>query len=165
MGTTATAAGVLDGAAFVAQVGDSRGYLARDGVVTQLTRDQSLVQRLVDAGALTEEEAESSGHASVILQAVGVQPEVEVELVRQPLLPGDWLVLCSDGLHRVVPGEEIGRILTHGDGPGPACDELVRLANERGGPDNITVVAAHMTAAGPAPPGPPPPEPAGDGPP
>jgi serine/threonine protein phosphatase PrpC len=153
MGTTATAAGILGGYLFLAQVGDSRAYLVREGVATQLTRDQSLVQELIDSGALSEADAETSQHRNVILQALGVLPKVKVDLTYQELRRGDTVVLCSDGLFRTVQREEIA------DAVGAAsvddiCPRLVSLANERGGPDNVTVVVARIEGRGVLPPSP-----------
>jgi protein phosphatase len=147
MGTTATAAGIMEGFLYVAQVGDSRAYLVRRGRAVQLTRDQSLVQELVDAGTLTEEEAERSGHGNVLLQAVGTEPRVRVELTYQEIRRGDVVVLCSDGLFRVVRPEEIAAA-AHPADAAVLCEELVRTANERGGPDNVTVVAIRADGAG-----------------
>jgi serine/threonine protein phosphatase PrpC len=152
MGTTVTAAGVLDGFLLLAQVGDSRAYLVRSGVATQLTRDQSLVQELIDAGALTEDEAESSEHRNVILQALGVAPDVQVDLTYQELRRGDTLVICSDGLFRTVQRQEIAQAVAGSDHLQAVCDRLVALANERGGPDNVTVVIARVDGPGLEPP-------------
>jgi PPM family protein phosphatase len=144
MGSTITAAGVMEGQLFIAQVGDSRAYYVRNGTITQITRDQSLVQQMIDAGAMKPEEAERSAHGNIILQALGVKPVVEVDLTSQQVRRDDYLLLCSDGLHRVVsPGEmaeSVGRL----GSPHLVCEELVDLANERGGPDNVTVVCAHF---------------------
>jgi len=148
MGTTATVAGVLDGCLYLAQVGDSRAYLVRQGVATQLTKDQSLMQRLVDAGELTEEEAEHSERRNIILQALGPDPKVKVDLTHQDIRRGDVLVLCSDGLSGQVKREEIGQIVTQASDLSAACDRLIALANERGGPDNITVVMARFDGDG-----------------
>ena len=142
MGCTVTAAGVLGGFIYIAQVGDSRAYLSRGGVTTQITRDQSLVQHMLDAGAIRPEEAEHSAHANVILQALGVNPTIEVDVTYQELCRGDSLVLCTDGLHRVVRTEEITDSIHRHTEPTAICDELIDLANARGGPDNVTVVAA-----------------------
>ena len=98
MGTTTTAAGVFQGALYLSQIGDSRGYLIRQGRIAQITKDQSLMQRLVDAGELTEEEAAVSERRNIILQALGPDPHVKVDLTRQELRRGDMLVMCSDGL-------------------------------------------------------------------
>jgi PPM family protein phosphatase len=148
MGSTVTAAGVLDGMLYLAQVGDSRAYLTRGGVATQITRDQSLVQNMIDAGALSPEEAEHSAHGNVILQALGVKPAVDVDVTFQALCRDDVLVLCSDGLHRVVRPEEVAGTIGRVADPAGICSELVDLANQRGGPDNVTVVAARFAGIG-----------------
>ncbi|HET9726248.1 MAG TPA: protein phosphatase 2C domain-containing protein, partial [Gemmatimonadales bacterium] len=110
MGTTVTAAGVNGQDLYLAQIGDSRAYLVRNGEAIQLTKDQSLMQRLVDAGELTEAEAETSERRNIILQALGPEPRVKVDLTQQPLRKGDLLVLCSDGLSGQVKREEIGEL-------------------------------------------------------
>jgi serine/threonine protein phosphatase PrpC len=148
MGTTATVAGVFGTGLWLAQIGDSRGYLARDGEVIQLTKDQSLMQRLVDAGELTEEEAEQSERRNIILQALGPDPKVKVDLTHQPLRRGDTLVICSDGLSSLVRREEIGELLREQRELPSACSALIDLANRRGGPDNITVVIARFDGEG-----------------
>ena len=144
MGTTATAAGVLADHLYLTQVGDSRAYLIRKGRAHQLTKDQSLMQRLVEAGELTEEEAAQSERRNIILQALGPDPKIKVDLTHQSLRKGDVLVLCSDGLSGQVKKEEIAAIAGTADDLVDACDRLVSLANERGGPDNITVVIARF---------------------
>ena len=106
MGTTVTAAGVFGEDLYLTQIGDSRGYLVRGGTAIQLTRDQSLMQRLVDAGELTQEEAEQSERRNIILQALGPDPRVKVDLSRQVLRRGDTLLICSDGLSGLVKREE-----------------------------------------------------------
>lgn len=148
MGTTATAAGVLGEYVYFAQVGDSRAYLVRDGAAVQLTRDQSYVQELIDAGRMTEEEAERSEHANKILQALGAASTVSAVITHQQLRRGDVIVLCSDGLSRVVPRDEIAAAVSSMTDPAALCSTLVDLANERGGPDNITVVAAAFDGPG-----------------
>ncbi len=145
MGTTATAAGVLGKDLILAQVGDSRAYLIRNGEAVQVTKDQSLTQRLIDAGEMTEEQAEESAHKNIILQALGPEPNVFVELTVQELRQDDTLVLCSDGLTGNVKGNEIARVVTAHPEPADACTELVSMANARGGPDNITVVVARFS--------------------
>lgn len=145
MGTTATAAGVLGTHLIMAQVGDSRAYLIRNGEAVQLTRDQSLTQRLVDAGEMTEEEAERSERRNIILQALGPEPNVVIELTIQELRLNDVLVLCSDGLTGTVRGDEIAKVVTAHPEPADACSELISMANDRGGPDNITVAIARFT--------------------
>ena len=148
MGTTVTAAGIFGGDLYLTQIGDSRAYLVRGSDAVQLTKDQSLMQRLVDAGELTEDEAEQSERRNIILQALGPDPRVKVDLTHQPVRRGDTLILCSDGLSGVVRREEFAQI-TH-DHPDLAalCSALIDLANSRGGPDNITVVAARFDGEG-----------------
>jgi len=148
MGTTMTAAGVVGEVLILAQVGDSRAYLVREGETVQLTRDQSLLQHLVDSGQLTPEEAEQSGRRNVILQALGPTPGIVVDLSRQRLCRGDALVLCSDGLSGVVRREEIGLLVAEDRDPSRICEDLVALANERGAPDNVTVVVARFDGEG-----------------
>src|SRR5207248_8700778 len=112
MGTTTTAVGVLGDRFFLSQVGDSRAYLIRQGQAVQLTKDQSLMQRLVEAGELTEEEAAKSERRNIILQALGPDARVKVDLTHQEVRRGDILVLCSDGLSGSVKKEEIAEIAT-----------------------------------------------------
>ncbi len=145
MGTTATVAWVFPGGVRIAQVGDSRAYLVRGERSEQLTRDQTLVQKWVEEGRLTPEEAEVSPRRHVLTGALGAGPTVEVEVVWRALEPGDHLVLCSDGLTGVVGGEELGRVVAAAASPGAAAGALVALANERGGPDNVTVLVATVT--------------------
>jgi len=153
MGTTTTAAGVFDNALYLSQIGDSRGYLVRRGVIRQITKDQSLMQRLVDAGELTEEEAAVSERRNIILQALGPDPNVKVDLTRQELRKGDMLLMCSDGLSGQVPKEDMLSVLTAQTDLVSACKVLIDLANERGGPDNITCIIARFYGDGLAEPG------------
>src|SRR3989441_749443 len=136
------------------QVGDSRAYLIRNGQAVQLTKDQSLMQRLVEAGELTEEEAAKSERRNIILQALGPDARVKVDLTHQEVRRGDILVLCSDGLSGQVKKEEIAEIVTRAGDLQTAADRLIALANERGGPDNITVVLARFDGEGLRPPEP-----------
>jgi serine/threonine protein phosphatase PrpC len=142
MGATLTAAYVYGGFAYIAEVGDSRAYLLRGGVITQLTKDQSLVQQLLDTGAITKEQAFESPFRNIILQAMGHQDAVEVALARLALRDRDCLILCSDGLTNVLSDDEIRRAILGSPALDVAVDRLVALANERGGPDNVTVVLA-----------------------
>jgi len=148
MGTTTTAVGVLGDHVYLAQVGDSRAYLIRGGRAYQLTKDQSLMQRLVEAGELTEEEAARSERRNIILQALGPDPKVKVDLTHQEIRRGDVLVLCSDGLSGQVKKEEIAEIVNSERDLQAACDRLIALANQRGGPDNITVITARFDGEG-----------------
>ncbi len=144
MGTTATLAGLFGDKLFLAQVGDSRAYLVRGGQAKQLTKDQSLMQRLVEAGELTQEEADVSERRNIILQALGPDAHVTVDLTHQQLRRGDVLLLCSDGLSGLVRADEIAQLASHADSVETLCHALVDRANERGGPDNITVIAARF---------------------
>jgi protein phosphatase len=144
MGTTMTAAVLWDGYAIIAQVGDSRAYVWRQGAFTQVTRDQSLVNQLLETGQITPEQAKFFEHSNVILQALGVQEEVEVQLSQVDLCRGDRILLCSDGLVGVVSDEEIGAVLGATETPEEATRILIEMANTAGGPDNITVVVGFM---------------------
>src|SRR5213083_1906303 len=148
MGTTTTAAGLLNDHLYLTQVGDSRAYLIRGGQAHQITKDQSLMQRLVEAGELTEEEAAQSERRNIILQALGPDPRVKVDLTYQEVRKGDVLVLCSDGLSGQVRNEEIAQVVSGTPDVRTACERLIALANERGGPDNITVVLARFDGDG-----------------
>jgi protein phosphatase len=144
MGTTTTLALVLDGEAHIAQVGDSRAYLVRKGTAKQLTKDQSFVQRLIDAGRMTAKEAAQSEHRNIILQALGPEEKVVTDLYRLKLENDDFLVLCSDGLSNQVSPEEIARV-TRGSGrPQEICSALIEEALHTGAPDNVTVVTARL---------------------
>ena len=148
MGTTVTAAGVFGSDLYLTQIGDSRAYLVRGSDAIQLTKDQSLMQRLVDAGELTEDEAEQSERRNIILQALGPDPRVKVDLTYQSLRRRDVLIICSDGLSGLVRREEFAELARrHPESPA-LCAALIDLANERGGPDNITVVTARFEGEG-----------------
>lgn len=144
MGTTATVAGLFQDTLYLVQVGDSRAYLVRDGKVQQITKDQSLVQRLVDAGELTEEEAERSERRNIILQALGQADAIRIDLTFQTVRHGDALLLCTDGLSGQVRKSEMEELLGTESDLVTVCEELIARANENGGPDNITVVAVRF---------------------
>jgi PPM family protein phosphatase len=148
MGTTVTAAGVLGSDLYLTQIGDSRAYLVRGADAIQLTKDQSLMQRLVDAGELTEDEAEQSERRNIILQALGPDPRVKVDLTYQSIRREDVLILCSDGLSGLLRREEFATLARQHRDPPALCSALIDLANSRGGPDNITVVAARFEGEG-----------------
>jgi serine/threonine protein phosphatase PrpC len=144
MGTTATIAGVLGDTLYLAQVGDSRAYLVRDGKAMQITKDQSLMQKLIEAGEITEEEAEQSERRNIILQALGPESSIRVDLTHQQVRRLDTLVLCSDGLSGQVKIDEIARVATDEQDLIAVCKRLIDRANENGGPDNITVIAVRF---------------------
>lgn len=148
MGATFTGAGVtLDGVDIV-QVGDSRGYLIRNAKIYQITKDQSLVQQLIDSGQILAEEAETHALKNVILQALGAQNEIYPVPAR--ILPqrDDILLLCSDGLSNKLPAEDLLRIINENlTNLESACAMLIKEANERGGEDNITLILARLTGS------------------
>ena len=148
MGTTATIAGLLGNALYLAQVGDSRAYIVRDGVARQITKDQSLMQKLIEAKELTEEEAERSDRRNIILQALGPEAQIKVDLTHQPVRRGDTLVLCSDGFSGQVRTDEMAKVVSSEPDLMTVCKRLIDMANESGGPDNITVVAARFDGDG-----------------
>lgn len=152
MGSTVTAAGLLGDHLYLAQVGDSRAYLVRDGIARQLTRDQSVVQELLDAGALTEEQASGSAHRHAILQAVGTESELDVDLTSQQARRGDTLIVCSDGLSGLVEPEELAAAAGRFHDPTALCEALLEMADARGAPDNVTVAAAALGGEGLEPP-------------
>ncbi len=148
MGTTATIAGLLGDTLFLCQVGDSRGYIVRDGNAIQITKDQSLMQKLIEAGEMTPEEAEVSERRNIILQALGPEPKIKVDLTSQQVMRGDVLILCTDGLSGQVRANEIADVVKTEPDLVNVCKRLIELANEAGGPDNITVVAARFEGEG-----------------
>ena len=144
MGTTMTAVLLRGTHAVIAQVGDSRAYVWRDGHFTQVTRDQSLVNQLLETGHITPEQAKYFEHSNVILQALGVQEEVEVQLSQVELRAGDRFLVCSDGLVGVVSDEEIAAVMGACDDLEEAARILIEMANSAGGPDNISVIVAKV---------------------
>jgi len=144
MGATLTAVLFHAGCAYIAEIGDSRAYLLRGHWLVQLTRDQSYVQRLLDAGALTRQQAETFEHRNVILQAMGLTPAVAVAQSQLTLRRHDRFLLCSDGLSEKVKHEEIQDIVLANATLGSACSRLVEIALHRGGEDNVTVILAQV---------------------
>jgi PPM family protein phosphatase len=145
MGTTCTALVVRDRDAFIAHVGDSRAYAIRDGEIRQLTQDHSLVAQLVSSRQITPEQARVDPRRNLVTRSVGVGAHVEVdtEHVDGGLREGDTLLLCTDGLHGVVSDDELAQAASGSDLDW-ACRELVGLARDRGGPDNITLILARL---------------------
>jgi len=154
MGTTATIAALMDARLFVAQVGDSRAYVLRGDKFTQVSRDQSLVNQLIEAGQLTEEEAETFEHNNIILQALGTAETVQVDLTYVDLCKGDRLLVCSDGLSGMVRSDEMREVLLSTPDSLEACRELTERANRAGGHDNITVIVAEFDGPSLKPPAP-----------
>jgi protein phosphatase len=148
MGTTVTAAVLVGPRLLVGQVGDSRAHIVRQGQLVQVTKDQSLVQQLIDAKQLTEEEAKSFDKSNIILQALGTTEEVHVDMTSVLLRRGDALVMCSDGLSGLVEQDDIRDVLLEVDDPMEACRRLTDMACDMGGDDNITVVVARFDGGG-----------------
>jgi len=146
MGATVTAAWIHDSTLSIAHVGDSRAYLLRGGILQQLTSDHSLVAEQVRKGILTAVEAEESQMQSVLLRALGSQPDVEVDAEEYMVIARDILLLCSDGLTRMVIEPEIAGTLQSEPDAIKAAQKLVDLANDRGGSDNITVIVVRIGA-------------------
>lgn len=146
MGTTLVSAWIVEGIASVAHVGDSRAYLWRDDQFEPLTQDHSLVDAKVRAGLLTREESLQAEQQNVLLRALGQEPEVEVDLSEVPLRAGDYLLLCSDGLTRMVPEPAMAQVIARLRDPQRVCDDLIETANRNGGVDNITVVVVEVRA-------------------
>jgi protein phosphatase len=145
MGTTMVAALVIDRSlAYVANVGDSRGYLLREGTLHQITRDHSLVARMVEQNRITREQARSHPHANILLRTVGTERDVDIDIFSVELEQSDRLLLCSDGLWGEVEDADIESILNHHEDPRLACRELIRAAHHGGGKDNITVVVVRV---------------------
>ena len=150
MGTTLSLA-VIEGATLsVGHVGDSRVYLLRNGSLAQLTPDHSWVAEEVARGALSPEDARQHPRRNLITRAVGIGPSVEPFTFSAELEQGDTLLLCSDGLHGLVPDEQIGAVLS-GKEPKEAADTLIEMANAAGGNDNITAVVARVASVEPLP--------------
>jgi len=148
MGTTVTATVLVDKVLFAAQVGDSRAYLLRYDELKQITKDQSLVSQLIEAGHLTEKEAETFEHSNIILQALGTSESVQVDLSFVELRKGDRLMVCSDGLSGMVDNDVIKESLASIEEPDACCEHLIEQANAAGGHDNITVIVADFTGEG-----------------
>jgi protein phosphatase len=146
MGTTAVAAFFWHNTLYVANVGDSRAYLVREGQIRQLTNDHSLIGDQVAAGLITAEQARTSTIRNIITRAIGHQSHVEVDLFREPLLSGDTIVLSTDGMHGLLTDDEIAAIVSLHP-LDVATRRLVDEANSRGGPDNITVVVAQVDSS------------------
>ncbi len=144
MGTTVAAVLVNGRKMSIAHVGDSRVYLIRAGDIEQLTDDHSLVYEQVKKEIISKEDAETSGMRNILTRALGTMPEVEVDISEMNLIPGDKLLLCSDGLYTMVPDDDIMAVVTAANMPAEACQTLIRMANDNGGKDNITVVTAHF---------------------
>ncbi|MDU5962587.1 MAG: PP2C family serine/threonine-protein phosphatase, partial [Dermabacter sp.] len=145
LGTTVTALLRAGNKFALVHIGDSRAYLVREGTCTQVTKDHTFVQRLIDEGRLTPEEAERHPQRSMIMRVLGdVDADPELDLSLKPAVPGDRWMLCSDGLSGLVSFETISDVLSSIDDPDECAEHLVELALKAGGPDNITCVIADV---------------------
>lgn len=144
MGTTATVLVLFGGRFLIGQVGDSRGYLLRDGTLTQLTKDHSYVQEQVDAGYLTPEQARTHPYSNVITRCVGANSEVLPDIYVGAARAGDVFLLASDGLTGMLEDYELGEVLSSGHPPQELVDRLIAEANRHGGLDNITAVVVRV---------------------
>lgn len=143
-GTTLTAVAVIGDLGYVVHVGDSRVYLITKDGLEQITRDHSLVQRLVELDQLTPEEAVNHHQKNVLYRALGQSENIEVDALTRRLPPKSRVMLCSDGLWNLVNDQEIIEIIMGHDNPQEACDKLVALANTHGGTDNITAIVLQI---------------------
>jgi protein phosphatase len=140
MGATFTMALVVGDRVTVGNVGDSRTYLYRDGKLRRISKDHSLVMRLVDIGQISDEDVYTHPQRNAVLRSLGDKLDVEVDLFNERVRPGDALLLCSDGQWEMTRDAEMERLLARPDDPQKICDELVSAANQAGGEDNISVV-------------------------
>ncbi len=147
MGTTLTAAFFIRRTLFVTQVGDSRAYLLREGVIRQITTDHTLVSEMIDKGDIDEEIARIHPLRHVITRALGTYNTIKSDIYAEELAPGDKVLLCSDGLTSKVDNDTVGRIVNDYKSPMGAVNGLVKSALSAGGEDNITVVLAEFTEA------------------
>lgn len=144
MGTTVTGMILFPSRYLIAQVGDSRAYVLRNGTLLQVTKDHSYVQEQVDAGLLTPEQARTHPYSNVITRCVGSNEEVVPDLYFGALESGDVIVLASDGLTGMLEDDQLARILTNGGEPRQWVDRMITDANRRGGLDNITVIVVRV---------------------
>lgn len=148
MGTTVVAVWIDDQIASIAHVGDSRAYLFQKGRLEPITIDHSLVEAQVRAGLIDREQSKTSAHQNILLRALGREADVEVEYNELPLRPGDYLLLCTDGLTRMVPDAAMAEAIAQLRQPQPICDHLIDAANKNGGRDNVTVIVVEVVDHG-----------------
>ncbi|MGA8074822.1 MAG: protein phosphatase 2C domain-containing protein, partial [Candidatus Acidiferrales bacterium] len=151
MGATVVAAWLEGLRLSLVHVGDSRAYLFRSGALERLTYDHTLVAEQVRIGILTPQQADTSAWQSVLIRALGTNEQVDLDVEERQLLPGDVLLLCSDGLTRMVRDPDIGNVLASAPSAQAAAERLVTLANQGGGEDNVTVVVMRIPPEYPAP--------------
>lgn len=147
MGTTIVGACLTQHIASVVHVGDSRAYLWHKGRLEPLTRDHSLVEAQIRAGLLDRAESVNSAHQNILVRVLGREPDVDVEVNEVPVQPGDYLLLCSDGLTRMVTEPALADAISELRDPQRICDYLIDAANRNGGADNITVVVVQVASS------------------
>lgn len=145
MGTTMVAAIIIADTVIIANIGDSRGYILHDQLLTQVTIDHSLVNELVKTGDISADEALKLPQSNIITRAIGISSEAQVEVNRFKLKENDQLLLCSDGLFKMVSQDKLIKVLENSSSLKTKCDQLINLANAAGGPDNITVLIGKMS--------------------
>lgn len=146
MGSTLVAALIAGDSAWIANMGDSRGYVYDDHGLRRVTKDHSLVEQLIDAGMIPPEERYEHPQRNQILKSLGADPRLEADIFTQELRPGTRILLCSDGVWEMVRDDELARILRETVSTAEACERIVRAANENGGEDNISVVLLDVSA-------------------
>jgi protein phosphatase len=146
-GTTLTALVVFGNMAHIVHVGDSRAYMIRDDEIERITEDHTVVERLVQEGHMSREEAALSPDGHRIYRALGMFEVAEADTYARRFRAGNRILLCSDGLYNEVPDDTIVSVIGNAPSPQDACDELIRLANAHGSPDNITVILVEMVEA------------------
>ena len=140
MGTTVTASLIYNGQLYISHVGDSRAYIINQNSIEKISRDHSLVGRLLEVGQITEEEAAIHPQRNLIYRSLGGFPAVEVDVYQLPVRSNDYLLLCSDGLYEHVKDDEIQKIVLSSKNNDEASKHLINLANARGGDDNTTII-------------------------
>jgi serine/threonine protein phosphatase PrpC len=152
MGTTLVVCFFFDNRLLTAHLGDSRVYMLRDGEFKQVTRDHSLLQEQIDSGLISAEQAKHAQHKNLVTRALGIDPSVEPEIHEYPTKPGDLYLLCSDGLCDMVEDEDIGMTLQALGANLKLCaQQLVQMANDNGGRDNVSVILVRVLREYPAP--------------
>jgi protein phosphatase len=152
MGTTLVVALFYDNRVLVAHLGDSRLYLLRDGKFKQVTRDHSLLQEQIDSGLITPEQAKKAAHKNLVTKALGIDPSVEPEIKEYPTQVGDIYLLCSDGLCDMVEDDDIGMtVQALGANLKLCAQQLVQMANDNGGRDNVSVILVRVLKGYPGP--------------
>lgn len=144
MGTTVTAAVINQGKIVIAHVGDSSLYIIRNLVIEKLTRDHTLAEQMLLDGLLKQEDMRSNAFNHILTRALGIDSQVNIDIIQENVQAGDWILLCTDGLSNLVDGQDILAILDNQHEPQEAAQELMDMALSRGGHDNITIVLVRL---------------------